>query len=363
MRLALAALLAGGCECDGTTPAPPDCDEGRTACGRACVLVSEDPAHCGGCGHACTAAELCHGGACRDECPAGTSPCGRTCRSLQTDPFHCGACDAACAEAQICDRGACACPEGLTACDGTCVDASTDVANCGACAEDCAAGETCVGGACGCARERRETTCDDEGDDDCDGLADCADPDCAGSVTACDGACGVGVASCEGDARGPCAQGEAAAAEVCGNGIDDDCDGESLGAPDDLEPTDACDECYRLGTDVTFEVSATIDSVLDASDCYSFEGVDDVAYAERIDVALGDLGAGVDLDLHLYRGLAACEARTPVASSTAGAGEPETIAFVETLDADDSAEWYVRVVRVAGWSCDAHYSLRVEGLD
>ncbi len=358
MRFAFLALFAG-CECDGNPPQPPECAIGESACGARCVLIDEDPAHCGECGRGCSAAQLCHAGACRDECPAGTSPCGRTCRALQTDPLHCGACDTACAPAETCDRGVCACPEGLLDCGDECVDASTDGANCGACDAACADGETCVGGVCGCAHERRETTCDDDGDDDCDGLADCEDPDCVGSVTSCDGACGEGVSACD----GACLQGEGAAEEICGNGIDDDCDGESVAAPDDLEPTDACDECYRLGTDVTFEVSATIDSVLDASDCYSFGGVDDAAYAERIDVTLEGLPADMDLDVHLYRGIEACEARTPIASSTAGMGEPEALTFVETLDADDSAEYFVRVVRVAGFSCDAHYALGVEGLD
>lgn len=353
-------VLLGGCDCGSEEPAP-DCEKGETACGRACFALGEDPFHCGGCDVECAGDEVCFGGTCRAGCPPGTDPCDRTCRALESDPANCGACGTACAQSEECDRGACACPDGLDPCGGTCVDLATDESRCGACDAPCAPGESCVGGVCGCRTERRETSCADGADDDCDALADCEDPDCAGSVVACEDACGAGVRRCEGADRGACLGG-AAAPETCGNGIDDDCDGESLAAPDSLEPTDTCDECYRLGTDPTFEVAATIDSVLDASDCYSFGAVDDARFAERIEVRLESLPPAVDLDLHLYRGADACEARRPTASSLLGPGEDERVQFVETFDADESDEWYVRVVRVSGFSCDDPYSLVVSGL-
>jgi hypothetical protein len=352
------ALFWMGC---GGDPVLPKCAEGETACGQRCVRLDEDAEACGHCDTRCPEDEVCFASVCRADCPPGTERCDRTCRALETDPANCGSCGTACGVGEECARGACACPVGLARCGGACVDLETDAAHCGACDGVCAGSAACVGGACGCAGERRETVCEDGRDDDCDDLRDCADPDCADSVSACDGTCGAGVRRCAGGARGPCEEG-GGGVEQCGNGIDDDCDGESLAAPDSLEPTDACDECYRMGDDPRFEIAATIDSVFDALDCYSFGASDDADYAERITVTLTGLAPDLDLDLHLYRGLAACEARTPAASSMAGPGEDESIDFVETLEEDETDEWYVRVVRVSGFSCDDAYDLVVEGL-
>jgi hypothetical protein len=42
-----------------------------TACGSVCVTLSDDPANCGACGHACTQSEYCNNGTCAPSCPSG----------------------------------------------------------------------------------------------------------------------------------------------------------------------------------------------------------------------------------------------------------------------------------------------------
>lgn len=69
-----------------------------------------------------------------------------------------------------------------------------------------------------------EETCNGQ-DDDCDGVADDGNP---GGGAACNtglpGICGPGTQACQGGAL-VCNQNVGAGAEVCGNGLDDDCDG------------------------------------------------------------------------------------------------------------------------------------------
>ena len=92
-------LLGVGCTDSGTTPRPIDsgvidtgrpltdsggggtCSPGRTDCGRTCVLLDTNPAHCGACGNACGADETCASGMCRAAmtCPAGQDDCGEGC--------------------------------------------------------------------------------------------------------------------------------------------------------------------------------------------------------------------------------------------------------------------------------------------
>jgi hypothetical protein len=69
-------------DCEGDTPycqggaCVDECaGEDVTACGFACVNTGTDPRHCGGCGNACEADELCADG-CRDfEVAAGCTTC------------------------------------------------------------------------------------------------------------------------------------------------------------------------------------------------------------------------------------------------------------------------------------------------
>ena len=117
---------------------------------------------------------------------------------MQTDPDNCGECFWQCRAAEVCDRGNCAdsCGGGRTECDRACIDTQTDLENCGGCDLTCYlphASESCSAGTCVL------TLCEMGW---VDGNADPAD--------GCEYECLVS------------ATGE----EECGNGLDDNCDGQ-----------------------------------------------------------------------------------------------------------------------------------------
>src|SRR5262249_53722263 len=146
-----------------------------------------------------------------------------------------------------------------------------------------------------------ETECDNDNDDDCDGLKDCADPDCIGATRACSGACGPGLETCGADGMFSACVGGDGSPEICGDGIDQDCSGADLRRPDAYEPNDTCATCTPLtGEDPAQTISASFDSVDDGVDCFKFEAVDDVFYPEEIIVQLEHIPAGQDYDLYLY---------------------------------------------------------------
>jgi hypothetical protein len=129
--LALSCLVVSGVltACGDTSPPPvgdapeiPEpvtCDTvGVTLCGNACVNTANNPAHCGGCGKACTAGETCSSGACIATCQIdgqrvfdGTlnaanacEQCAPTTSATAWTPLADGT---SCASGQICVSGAC----------------------------------------------------------------------------------------------------------------------------------------------------------------------------------------------------------------------------------------------------------------
>lgn len=140
---------SGSAGADGSAP-DAACPSYLLPCSDKCVDPQVDPAHCGACGNACAAAQLCVGGACVTQCGAGATLCEGACVDLDIDPANCGGCGKACPQGESCVAGACAlvCVGGSSLCDGACVDLQSDPASCGACGTACAADATCVAGAC-----------------------------------------------------------------------------------------------------------------------------------------------------------------------------------------------------------------------
>jgi predicted small lipoprotein YifL len=60
-----------GAPVDVAMDAAPACPVGDARCGERCVDLSADPAHCGACGRACEAGQVCTAGACRAQCREG----------------------------------------------------------------------------------------------------------------------------------------------------------------------------------------------------------------------------------------------------------------------------------------------------
>jgi cysteine-rich repeat protein len=122
-----------------------------------------------------------------------------------------------------------------------------------------------------------ETDCFDGLDNDADGSTDCADPDCAGArdgacPTGLPGICAGGTAECSGGAR-ICRQNDQPGAELCNDGLDNDCDG-SVDTADPDCPAMAADvwvEDLRIprsvklstGSSVTKQVSAVAEADLE----------------------------------------------------------------------------------------------------
>jgi len=119
---------------------------------------------------------------------------------LLSDPDNCGECSWVCRESisEVCDLGECktACTGGRSDCDRACIDTQSDVNNCGACGAVCDipnASEKCTDGVC------TLTLCE---------------PGWVNLNTTPDDGCEY---ACTPSASG---------AEECGNGADDNCDGE-----------------------------------------------------------------------------------------------------------------------------------------
>jgi len=255
-----------------------ECPAGNSVCFGSCVDLTTSTSHCGSCGTACEAGEVCSAGFCGVGCPAGQMDCGGACVDTNADPTHCGACGNACPSDQVCSAGACSseCRLGEAACGGFCVDTSSNPEHCGDCGAACPvpAGSVamCTGGICGSSCETGFDDCDANPSNGCEvevatdamncGMCGTVCPDGDGGVGACSaGVCGFtcapGLGDCDGDLTtvcetdvtsdvgncGMCANACPAAANAtatcmasaCGSSCDtgwDDCD---------ADPTNGCE--------------------------------------------------------------------------------------------------------------------------
>ena len=158
----------------------PACVSGESLCensiGQYCTVLSNDPANCGACGHACTAPTggtvSCVNGQCVPACPSGYQNCtGSSCSQCPTGPTVCSGGSCVCASGYVNCGGTCTkCPSqagtGPAFCRGTqcvvcgpgnyncsgnsCTNILSDNNNCGGCNTGCNVdyGYTCVSGTC-----------------------------------------------------------------------------------------------------------------------------------------------------------------------------------------------------------------------
>jgi hypothetical protein len=98
-----------GCACE---------DDAETLCGMECVRLDTDVQHCGGCARICPGfyqphfVATCNDGVCGGECEPGYSDCDglpvNGCEiNTRNDNRHCGACGNACQAGQVCGDGKC----------------------------------------------------------------------------------------------------------------------------------------------------------------------------------------------------------------------------------------------------------------
>jgi Cys-rich repeat protein len=272
-------LVDEGCGCANGA----DCAAGEACCANVCVDVLFDDNNCGACGQACAQGESCERGVCVPD----TNPCSTNSDCDDGDPNtydYCynGVChhewfcqtDADCPAGQMCIDGMCMydpCPDddgdGYTTCDGDCVDYDArihpgaaedcdgldndcdgqvdegcsnpcsadsqcaagqmccagvcidplfDDNNCGGCGQVCAAGESCERGAC-------VPACDCASDADCPQGYICLECQCV--YDGCTDADGDGFCQ-DSDCDDNNASVHPGAPEICGDSLDNDCDGQ-----------------------------------------------------------------------------------------------------------------------------------------
>ena len=241
---ATGACVAGACTVARCGAGFGDCDG---AFGNGCeVDLRRDTAHCGGCGLACAAGQICRDALClaaATACSPGTADCRADAPGCETpiggDVMNCGACGRACSfpgAAAGCAGGVCAlgaCAAGSADCDraasnGCEVRTATDPDHCGACGRACAAANgvaVCTGGACALA------TCN-AGFGDCDRAA----------ANGCEVDLGASAAHC-GRCAAACPSGRICSGGVCGRSCapgETECDGACV----DLASSDShCGAC------------------------------------------------------------------------------------------------------------------------
>jgi hypothetical protein len=198
----------------GTSSGNGPCVAPAQTCGTSCANLQEDPAHCGACGKACPAEQVCAKGECvKVPCGEPYKTCGGACVDLRNDQANCGECGVGCSSAQRCYDGKCSAPcrVGTVYCAGHCEDPRVNARFCGALAgcgvpdpltagKDCGSG-SCVDGKC-------KTDCPDDKSSCGKACVDLrSDPsNCGGCGKTCPGGsncqngscCGQGQQSCMG---------------------------------------------------------------------------------------------------------------------------------------------------------------------
>jgi len=178
--------------------------------------------------------------------------------------------------------------------------------------------------------------------------------------------------TCSWNSWGSCLGATYEQTEICGNGKDEDCDGKDLTQPDDYEPNNTCGSCKHLGTDPnTFETGAIYGSFDTADDEFDYfcltahDGNSVPGFDEHIKVELTNQLGGIDADIHLYKGLANCQAGQTMAldkSVTIGGGD-ESIDWAGSTGTEDGGEYYIEVRNYEASGCSTSYKLHINGFN
>ena len=176
----------------------------------------------------------------------------------------------------------------------------------------------------------------------------------------CNNSCGWG-------GWGSCIGLVAPTTEICGSGLDENCDGRSETRPDRYEGTNGnntCGSCYSLSlTNGQRTISATIDNVNDDWDYYCFQVNDGVsALPSTASVTLTNIPSGADYDLYLYKEQAGCTSNSELERSILGSNNNELIEWTESYLSDDSGLFIIGVKQLGNrsYDCDQSYTLTID---
>lgn len=245
-----------------------------------------------------------------------------------------------------------------------------DCGNCGEqtriCGDDCMWGSwTSCTGAGECAPGQIQTqTC---GPDSTAGICEQGE-----QIRTCNAACQYG-------AWDSCLGAVYPAAEICGNGIDEDCTDGDKTQPDDYEPNNSCVDCAWLGSDPEILLNPTFDNPTDEWDYFCFNGIDNASipgFGEKVKVQLTNQAIGMDADIYLWRGddysdaVTSCNGGTSTDIGANGNSQlvgpdDESIEWTEsTLGVSDSGIFIVGVrnFEATGFGCAKAYTLFIKGL-
>lgn len=237
-------------------------------------------------------------------------------------------------------------------CDGTFDEQAVDLNACGVCGD--APLEVCDGA-----------------DQDCDGESDeNNDPVVPGRLKQdCSTACGDGQEECLGGQWLNCSA-PPSFPEVCGDGVDNDCDGILVNRPDQYEPNNTCGNAANLGEDPDVVIRPTMDSVDDRFDYFWFRGKDNTNAGcvfgdrEEIQIDLLSQPAGVQLRMRVFLEQDSCNAAIREFRDGVGdCGGHPCFRFEESCGTDEDGNYYIQIEKIGdGYNCDATYELRVKGL-
>ena len=220
-----------------------DCPQGKTCCDTACYDLTDNVNHCGGCDTKCTIPD--HAAA---VCVGGICGMG-ACDPVDAYANCNGSTNDGC-EQNILQEGPCSCAPSTTQ---SCYQGGPNTAGVGACKtgkQTCNASGTAWGSCAGQVLPKPEI-CGNQIDDDCDGTVDNVSDSDADGWTTCNGDC------C--DSPGPgCpspAQVNPGAFEVVGNNVDDDCDPSTS----DTIPPVACAAAAKFAGVTSLDVAQAMD--------------------------------------------------------------------------------------------------------